>query len=208
MALRWTSAALQAKKREQDIVTIDGESKSVSEILDDADAALAALQPAEQPEDERSRFEASFKAADPVQTKITDLTKIRGNGDYQKPSAQFAWLGWQAAKRDVLTQAPQEPLKWKFTGIAGLKKYLTDSQYQAQTDDVKKWYEPICETCQQSAPQERVAVAVEIVALSSEFAIHPQLKSVIGREALILRCVDRMRASLAQSSEGEKQCGS
>lgn len=38
-------------------------------------------------------------------------------------------------------------LRWKFNGIAGLKPYLTDKQYQAQTPGTKKWYDPICDRC-------------------------------------------------------------
>jgi hypothetical protein len=32
---------------------------------------------------------------------------------------------------------------WKCTG-GGLKKYLTQTQYDAQTENIKAWYEPIC----------------------------------------------------------------
>jgi hypothetical protein len=42
---------------------------------------------------------------------------------------------------------PCEPLAWRFTGIAGLKPYLTDKQYAAQTPETQKWYEPICSKC-------------------------------------------------------------
>lgn len=48
---------------------------------------------------------------------------------------------------------------WRFTGPTGLKKYLTQAQYEAQTDGVKRWYEPYhCASC--SAPQPAADSAV------------------------------------------------
>ena len=42
----------------------------------------------------------------------------------------------------------QEPVAWRFTGIAGLKRYMTQKQYDAQTPETKKWYEPFrCANC-------------------------------------------------------------
>lgn len=42
----------------------------------------------------------------------------------------------------------QEPVAWRFTGIAGLKRYMTQKQYDAQQPGVKKWYEPfMCANC-------------------------------------------------------------
>lgn len=40
-----------------------------------------------------------------------------------------------------------ELLAWEFTGIAGLKRFLTQRQYEAQTPGTKRWYRPICPTC-------------------------------------------------------------
>lgn len=44
-----------------------------------------------------------------------------------------------------------EPVLWRFTGIGGLKKVLTNKQYQAQTSAVRKWYEPMCAKCRHDA---------------------------------------------------------
>jgi hypothetical protein len=42
--------------------------------------------------------------------------------------------------------ASDEPLRWEFTGIAGLKRFLTQKQYEAQTPGTQEWYRPICPT--------------------------------------------------------------
>jgi hypothetical protein len=47
----------------------------------------------------------------------------------------------------ALGGAPPDPLVWRFTGIAGLKPYMTDKQYAAQSPGVQKWYEPVCQKC-------------------------------------------------------------
>ena len=45
-------------------------------------------------------------------------------------------------------QPEQEPVAWRFTGIAGLKRYMTQKHYDAQTPEIKKWYEPFkCKNC-------------------------------------------------------------
>jgi hypothetical protein len=65
----------------------------------DRDAIIASVPkeaPAEQPEDERSRFEAAIRK------------RSIGDRDFSSPSYAWAWFVWQAAKRDALTQAPQE----------------------------------------------------------------------------------------------------
>jgi ribA/ribD-fused uncharacterized protein len=43
--------------------------------------------------------------------------------------------------------ASDEPLRWEFTGIAGLKRFLTQKQYEAQTPGTQEWYRPICPKC-------------------------------------------------------------
>lgn len=54
--------------------------------------------PQERTEDERARFEYVERASN---------LKRDDCGDYENPCVQSAWEGWQAAKRDALTQAPQ-----------------------------------------------------------------------------------------------------
>lgn len=45
-------------------------------------------------------------------------------------------------------KAQQERTAWRFTGIAGLKRYMSQRQYDAQTSETKKWYEPFkCANC-------------------------------------------------------------
>lgn len=54
------------------------------------------------------------------------------------------------ALRTALTEALVSKLKqpaWRCTG-EGLKKYLTQTQYDAQTEKVKAWYEPFSPTDQ------------------------------------------------------------
>ena len=42
----------------------------------------------------------------------------------------------------------QEPVAWRFTGIAGFKRFVTDAQYKAFLPEVRTWYEPFkCESC-------------------------------------------------------------
>jgi hypothetical protein len=65
--------------------------------IEELEAKVAALQPTEQPEDERERFEACFQSDD-------ELMRILPIDPSCKP---IAWRGWQAAKRDA-AQAPQE----------------------------------------------------------------------------------------------------
>lgn len=39
-------------------------------------------------------------------------------------------------------------IAWRFTGIAGFKRYVTQEQYEAFLPEVKRWYEPYsCENC-------------------------------------------------------------
>jgi hypothetical protein len=47
------------------------------------------------------------------------------------------------------TAAPvQEPVAWRFTGIAGFKRFVTDAQYEAFSPEVQSWYEPFkCSGC-------------------------------------------------------------
>ena len=40
-----------------------------------------------------------------------------------------------------------DPLVWEFTGLGGLKRFLTQPQYEAQAPVVQKWYRPICLKC-------------------------------------------------------------
>ena len=64
-----------------------------------------------------------------------------------------AYVSRDAARRAVERHfapgvAPTpELLVWEFTGIAGLKRFLTQAQYEAQTHDTQKWYRPICQKC-------------------------------------------------------------
>jgi hypothetical protein len=42
----------------------------------------------------------------------------------------------------------QEPVAWRFTGIAGFKRFVTDAQYKAFSPEVRAWYEPFkCASC-------------------------------------------------------------
>ena len=57
-------------------------------------------------------------------------------------------------------QPEQEPVAWRFTGIAGLKRYMTQKHYDAQTPEIKKWYEPFkCKNCTTPPQPEQEPVA-------------------------------------------------
>jgi hypothetical protein len=36
----------------------------------------------------------------------------------------------------------QEPVAWRFTGIAGFKRFVTDAQHKSFSPEVRAWYEP------------------------------------------------------------------
>ena len=62
---------------------------------------------------------------------------------YERP----AFVKAIAVIKESLTQE-QEPVAWRFTGIAGLNRYMTQKKYDAQTPEIKKWYEPFkCANC-------------------------------------------------------------
>jgi hypothetical protein len=54
---------------------------------------------------------------------------------------------WKAMLAAAGVMAADEPLRWEFTGIAGLKRFLTQKQYEAQTPGTQEWYRPICPKC-------------------------------------------------------------
>jgi hypothetical protein len=92
----------------------------------------------EQPEDERERFEVSFPSAH----------LKREDDGYENPFVQSAWEGWQAAKRDALTQAPQDHFR-DATKMAAQQERaaVTDAQIDEiansilTADPVKWWRE-------------------------------------------------------------------
>ncbi len=46
------------------------------------------------------------------------------------------------------TAAPVQPVAWRFTGIAGFKRFVTDAQHKAFSPEVRAWYEPFkCASC-------------------------------------------------------------
>jgi hypothetical protein len=53
--------------------------------------------------------------------------------------------------------APVLPVAWRFTGIAGFKRFVTEAQYKAFSPEVRAWYEPFkCASC--STPPAQPAV--------------------------------------------------
>jgi hypothetical protein len=62
----------------------------------------------------------------------------------------------------------QEPVAWRFTGIAGFKRFVTDAQYKAFLPEVRTWYEPFkCESCTTPPAAQR-----QWVGLSDEEYVH------------------------------------
>jgi hypothetical protein len=42
----------------------------------------------------------------------------------------------------------QEPVAWRFTGIDGFKRFVTDDQHKGFSPEVRAWYEPFkCASC-------------------------------------------------------------
>jgi hypothetical protein len=48
----------------------------------------------------------------------------------------------------------QETMAWRFTGVAGFKRFVTDAQHKAFSPEVQSWYEPFkCSSCTTSPAQ-------------------------------------------------------
>jgi hypothetical protein len=76
---------------------------------------------------------------------------------------------WQAhtSIRQAITEAEKqeqgEPVAWRFTGIAGLKRFISQKMYEAQTPATKKWYEPFkCANCTTPQPKQEQGEPVAI----------------------------------------------
>jgi hypothetical protein len=53
--------------------------------------------------------------------------------------------------------APVQPVAWRFTGVAGFKRFVTDAQHKAFSPEVQAWYEPFrCSNCTTSPAQPAV----------------------------------------------------
>lgn len=60
-------------------------------------------------------------------------------------------------------EAAQSPGGWRFTGIAGFKRFVSDEWYQKAQPEIRKWYEPICAKCP-SGPTHTAAVQAALEA--------------------------------------------
>ena len=89
---------------------------------------------------------------------IPDVGKMAAQPDQEQEPVDYkklAALGWQAVECQIcgfsaqaFPKPEQEPVAWRFTGIAGLNRYMTQKKYDAQTPEIKKWYEPFkCANC-------------------------------------------------------------
>jgi hypothetical protein len=56
---------------------------------------------------------------------------------------------WKDYEPEPTRPAPvQEPVAWRFTGIAGFKRFVTDAQHKGLPLEVRAWYEPFkCASC-------------------------------------------------------------
>jgi hypothetical protein len=90
------------------------------------------------------------------QETLTALEKCLANDALEKKAENARELGLDYEPE----QAQQaEPVAWRFTGIAGLKRFMTQKQYEAQTPETKKWYEPFrCANCITSPPRQWVGL--------------------------------------------------
>ena len=60
-----------------------------------------------------------------------------------------AWLRSELRKTDPATiKTSDDAIAWRFIGAGGLKPYLTQKQYEAQTAGVQRFYEPVCKCAQ------------------------------------------------------------
>lgn len=56
-----------------------------------------------------------------------------------------------------------DPVAWECTGI-GLKRFLTQVQYEAQAPNVKRWYVPFrCSTCAATIPAHQIEAAQAMI---------------------------------------------
>jgi hypothetical protein len=74
------------------------------------------------------------------------------NRHYPEATAvTFSPLAWETFCEQALAAQPapvQEPIAWRFTGVAGFKRYVTDAQHKAFSPEVQSWYEPFkCSGC-------------------------------------------------------------
>jgi hypothetical protein len=61
--------------------------------------------------------------------------------------------------RAALSDPVQEPIAWRFTGVSGFTRYITERKYQAISTEARNWYEPYeCAKCR-AAPVQGEAVA-------------------------------------------------
>ena len=88
---------------------------------------------------------------EPVADAYALADKVREALDRKACPDAFMRIAYESIIKNYITppqRTEQEPVAWRFTGIAGLKRYMTQKQYDAQTPETKKWYEPFrCAKC-------------------------------------------------------------
>jgi hypothetical protein len=93
-----------------------------------------------------------------VKTRMESLNRMAMENTF--PGLKDKTPGEIKAQFAALAAAPSgAPVLWRFIGPGGLKKWLTDAQYQAQTPGVRKWYEPMCSKCPSAAPGDAQPIA-------------------------------------------------
>jgi hypothetical protein len=83
-----------------------------------------------------------------IPAKFSDHANNYANWRNQELQSKYDDLVSKSKKENEIRTAltKQEPT-WKCTG-QGLKKYLTQTQYDAQRNEIKTWYEPFsCVEC-------------------------------------------------------------
>jgi hypothetical protein len=61
---------------------------------------------------------------------------------------------WIVATPPAQPAPVQETMAWRFTGVAGFKRFVTDAQHKAFSPEVQSWYEPFrCSNCTTSPAQ-------------------------------------------------------
>jgi hypothetical protein len=91
--------------------------------------------------------------------------------------------------------AGQETMAWRFTGVAGFKRYVTDAQYEAFSPEVQSWYEPFkCSSCTapseaQPAPEQYTALEQALTRLQKRYG---ELEAKVAAQPAAFVCSTRL----------------
>lgn len=103
-----------------------------------------------------------------LRTEIARLTNCLARANAQAEHFEREWylrgdeierLKTPPQSKEPAQCSDDEAVAWRFTGVAGLRRYMTQKQYDAQTPETKKWYEPYkCVNCNTHSSKEQDVV--------------------------------------------------